>query len=338
MAATDAPATLSELRTDFLNALKEVTGVTAVNTIADRYLNKGLIDMHQEPWPWAERRAVILTHAPYTTGTIDILLATRTTVTGTSTLWNTAVTGMGFNNARALGKLRIGTDVYVVSSVDSDTQITLQDRYVGATALDDSGYTYFEDEYALPADFDRPVDLRYFNEDRTIELIGAQEFYVAFARNSQTGPPKWASLIELGPSGSVALRKRILFAPPPDAQMVIPYRYLTTNLAVSSAGVLQAQMSGAADEPIVPLRWRQGIVYKALELWARDRKDDQRSTEYAASYTSLTLRARQWYSPGDDRPRMIPKVAHYRLMAKAPYAATGTRRYTTGTRWDELRE
>ena len=135
MAASDAPATFSEMRTHFLEALKEVTGVSAVNTIANRYLNLGLQTMHQEDWPWAERQAVILTHANYTTGDASIALATRTTVTGAGgTLWNTAVTGMGFNNARAGGKLTFAgaTDVYEVASVGGDTAITLVDRFIGA--------------------------------------------------------------------------------------------------------------------------------------------------------------------------------------------------------------
>src|SRR3990167_3393278 len=108
MGAATQLTDLSDLRTDLLNRIMEATGVTATNTIADRFINIALHDMHIDPgsnFPWAERRAYLTTHAPYTTGTVSITAAARTTVNGSSTLWNTAVTGFGFNNARAGGKM-----------------------------------------------------------------------------------------------------------------------------------------------------------------------------------------------------------------------------------------
>jgi hypothetical protein len=342
MATTDSPATLSELRTDFLNALKEVTGDSAINAVADRYVNKALQEIHQEPdgWPWAERRATILTHPGYSTGTVAIALATRTTVTGTSTLWNTAVTGMGFNNVRAGGKLTFagGLDPYEVASVSNDTSLTLQDRYVGTTALSGATYQYTEDEYALAADFDRPIDARYFTEDRKIPLLGARAFYHRFARNTRRGPPEVACLIELGPSGSTSLRPRILFGPAPDRTYLLPYRYYTTNLAVSSTGTGQANLSAASDEPIVPPRFRQALVRKALECWTRDRKDDARADTYRAEADAILARARSSTSPIADRPRLAPAMLGYQGAAQAPYQSGRRRRYSTDTRFDTLED
>src|SRR5204863_5226443 len=117
------------------------------------------------------------------------------------------------------------------------------------------------------ADFDAPVDLRFFDEDRTIEWMGAQEFYLRYPVNSRRTTPRSACLIELGPSGTTALRRRIVLGPAPDATYLIPYRYHTTNLAVSSTGAAQRFLSAPTDEPIVPHPYRQGLVFKALEMW-----------------------------------------------------------------------
>src|SRR3990167_7850974 len=142
MAASDAPATLSELQTDFLEGLKEATGVTAINTLATRYLNRAVHDFYRERWPWAVRRAAITTHPGYSTGTVSIALATRTTVAGVSTLWDTAVTGYTWKNANVGGKMTFAgtTTPYTVSAVGSDTAITLGENYIGTAAL--SGDTY----------------------------------------------------------------------------------------------------------------------------------------------------------------------------------------------------
>src|SRR5574341_104192 len=108
MAATDAPATLSELRTAFLDHLKEVTGNTAVNTVVDRTLNVALQDMPEEKWWWAERRSTIRTYPPYSTGTVDVAitpLTTRRTVTGSGTAWNTANSWSDVNGIGAGAKM-----------------------------------------------------------------------------------------------------------------------------------------------------------------------------------------------------------------------------------------
>ena len=347
MAATDAPATLAELRTEFLESVREVTGVTVMNTLADRYLNTGLQDMHAERWWWAERRATILTHPTYSTGTIEIASTSRTALRGAGTAWDTTIAGLGFANLRVGGKVSLGSDgtVYTVSGVTDGTNATLADRYIGniAVASDlaaaSASYVYYEDEYALESDFDDLLDVRFFDEDRKIKLVGPQEFYRIFARNRERDEPTTASLIELGPSGSVSLRRRIVFGPAPDTTYLIPYRYYTTNLAVSSAGVAAANLSATTDQPIVPLRYRMGIVYKAKARWYQDRKDDARMETAKSDYETLMLRARQAAAsgPADDRPRIVPQVAGYMAHARNPYVRRGTG-LTTGTRWDRLQE
>lgn len=343
MAAGDAPSTLGELQTDFLEKLKEVTGNSTVNTIVTRYLNQALQDMHQERWWWAERRNTIRTNPPYTTGTVAVAvtsLTTRRTVTGTSTLWTTA-NSFGDNNAQAAMKMTLGSNstVHVISTVDSATQITLDTTtpFVGADALTTGGYTVYQDEYSLQSDFDMPADLRFFDEDRTIGLLGPQEFYILYPTNSFTGNVKHATLIELGPSGSTALRRRVIFGPAPNTTFIIPYRYYTTNLAVSSTGVAARFMSATADEPIVPHPYRQGIVFKALELWFTSRKrDSEQAMMFGQQYSTLMLRARQPKHAAEDLPRLKPNVASYWQAAKRPYR-TSARRYDGDAAFDQMR-
>src|SRR5262245_56319140 len=121
---------LQDMRNDLIARVRDATGVTATNNIADRYLNMALHDIHINPgnnWPWSIRRGYLLTHSPYTTGTVSITAASRTTVTGSSTLWNTAVTGMGYNNARVGGKMMFGgfPEIYEVAVVGGNTSITI---------------------------------------------------------------------------------------------------------------------------------------------------------------------------------------------------------------------
>src|SRR3990167_6927442 len=341
MAASDSPATVTEMQTAFFEGLKEPTGNTALNTIALRYLNTANHLIHQEGWPWSERRAVLRTHPGYSTGTVDLSLSARTTVTGTDTLWTTAVTGESFNNARAGGKLTFagGTDVYVVSAVGAATTITLEDGYAGTAALDDATYQDYEDEYGLPSDFDRPRGMRFFTEDRMIRLVSARDFSLAYPRNSRRNRPQVATLILLAPSGDAVLNPRVLLGPAPDITYRLPYRYYTHNWAVSSTGTAARNLSAATDEPIIPHKYRMVLVRKAMELWARDRKDDPRAQLYRGEAEAIFGQARaeiQWDATGE-RPRFTPKVAVYWNAARYPYTATrGSRRYSTDTRFDTV--
>src|SRR3990167_1564596 len=287
MGAGTQVTTLSDYRTELLNATRELTGGSALNTIADRYINIALADMHRNHvYPWAIREAVLITQPDYTTGTVTITQGS-TTLTGASTAWTTA-NAFGVANARAGGKVKIGsvTDVYEVSTVGGATSITLASRFTGSDVSAGS-YTYFEDDYALASDFFRPVDWRVFSTDRDINILQQREFYARFTRNSTTGKPKFATLVDKPFSGNTTRVQRVRFAPSPDDAYSVPYRYVTSNLAVSSTGTPQTQLPADADEPIIPLRYRHILLYHALYHWLLYRKDDTRAASAKAEYDQL---------------------------------------------------
>lgn len=345
MATTGQPTVFSELYGDLLNRMRaDTTSGGDAETVAKRYLNIALHDTHiQQNWPWAERTGTLITRPPYTTGSVSIASSSRTTLEGTNTLWNTSVSGMGFANANAGGKVYLSNgEVYKVSSVGSDTAITLGSRYTGdldvasTYALAYSSYTYFEDEYALAADFFRLVDARQFSDVMHIPVLGSQDFYRRFPRNAtRSGAPRFATIIELGPSSSTDWQPRVVFYPHPDQAYSIPYRYQTRYLAVSSAGTAQVELSADADEPIIPKRYRHLLIAYASFIWYRDQKDDQRSQEAYQEYVDLVKRVAGDSNPQRDYPRIVP-AKRYRPFFFA--RGTGSRFTTDSTAFDEFRE
>lgn len=339
--SANAPATFAELYTDATQRVRENTANTTVTDILKRLINLALHDIHlQQNWWWAERRGTVQTKSTYATGSIATSITARTTITGSSTLWNTAVSGYGWNNANAGDKIVFGGsgDVYVISAVGSDTAITLVDKWVGASALSGQSYTIFADEYSLASDFWRLRDARQFTTAYTLPVISRRDFYQRFPRNSVTGLPQVGTIIDLAPSGSVSRVPRVLLHPPPDTVYNIPYWYQTTNLALSSTGTAQTQLSADADEPIIPLRYRQMLVFYAIREWYRDRKDDARSQEAGAGYEDLVKRAANDSEPERDHPRMQVRSWQYRAGVAGRIGSGGSSRFTTGRRWDELRD
>jgi hypothetical protein len=339
------PTVFSELYGDLLSRMRaDTTASGGSELIAKRYLNIALHDVHiQQNWPWAERTATIITRPPYEDGSVSIAAATRTALEGTNTLWNTAVTGMGFNNANVGAKLKIGTsEVYKLSAVGSDTAATLQSRYVenittaSAYALAYSSYAIYQDEYALASDFFRLVDARQFSDVMNIPVLGSQEFYRRFPRNAtRGGAPEKCTIIELGPSASTDWQPRVVFFPYPNTSYQIPYRYMTRNLAVSSAGAGQTEMSADTDEPIIPVRYRHILLSYASFLWYRDQKDDARAQDAYQEYVDGVKRIAGDSSPQRDKPRLVP--VH---MTRQPVFARGrgSRFSTNPDAWDAFRE
>ena len=330
----------SDLYTGLANSVRGDTGQTRTITQAKRYINIALQDMHigfGEKFPWAERRAVLITQPEYTTGTLTVTQGSNT-LTGVGTAWNTNNT-FGVANVRVGGKIRInaGFEVYEITAVASDTSATIGHKFT-QDDVSAVSYSYFEDEYALEADFLRPIDSQQFSDNIPIDIIDRLQFRRAFIRNYIVNRPTISTLIDLPSSGSTTPIRKIKFHPPPDKAYSIPYSYVTSNLVVTVSGGAATSLSNDDDEPIVPIRYRHAIVLHALYNWYRDRKDDKRSQEAKAEYTDMIVRMTADVEVGAQRMKMKPAAGIYSRKARRPYGTGGNRRFDINGRFDRFQD
>jgi hypothetical protein len=321
MGAATQLTTFADLYGDLENRVRVASGITATDNQAKRYVNIALQDMHlgfDYRFPWAERSATLLTQPQYTTGTCTIAQG-GTSLTGSSTAWNTAGT-FGVKNMRSNGKIRVAGSLtpYTIQTVSSDTAATLAQTFAESSQTTAS-YVYYENEYALAADFLRPIDMQQFSFEISIDLISRNEFRRRYPTNSVPGTPTVACITDLAPSGNTTPVRHVRFERPPSTAMNIPYTYITSYLATTTAGVAQAQMVDDTDEPIIPLRYRHALVYHALYHWYRDKKDDTRSQEAKAEYTDLMLRIASDVEVGGVRPQIRPRTSGYVSGARRPW-------------------
>lgn len=325
MSVTTQVTTFSDLYGDLINRVRITSGVTATDNVAKRFINMALQDMHlgfDYKFPWAERSSFITTQAQYTTGTLTATQGS-TTLTGAGTSWNTA-NAFSVNNMRENGKVRIAgaLNPYTISSVSSDTAAVLSAKFTETTVTAGT-YVYYEDTYDLASDFLRPVDAQRFSDDISIDLISRTEFRRRYPANAIPGRPSVACIVDYAPSGNTTPIRRVRFHQPPDINYTIPYSYITSNLAVSSAGAAQANLSADSDEPIVPLRYRHALVFWALYHWYRDKKDDVRSEQAKSEYTDVMLRVVSDVEVGGVRPQIRPRVSAYASRARRPWSGSG---------------
>lgn len=329
----------SDVYTEILNKMRQPTNVTATTNQAKRYANTALHDMvfgFEYKLPWLERQATLILQAPYTTGTIALARGS-TSLAGTSTLWNTANV-YNVNNARTTGKLTFGgPDIYRITTVTSDTAITLAQRYVAdADLAAGTEYTYFEDEYALASDFLKLVDVRRFTTAFDIPIIGRNEFNRKFPRPNVGGTPKVATLLDKAFNGTTTPVTMVQFYPYPGTAMIIPYSYITKNLAVSSAGVEATSMSADSDEPALPMHYRNAIVSFSIWKWYRDKKDDARSESAKADYIDEVTRIVTDQRIGaNTQARVVPRSGMYN--SKSIYRGGNNKRFSTNNSFDDFR-
>jgi hypothetical protein len=333
MSVTTQPTTFADLYTLVLNQVRSQTSQANTLSQAKRAVNMALQDMHlgsDYSFYWAEREAKLVLQPDYSTGTLAIT-AGSTSVVGTGSLWDTAGS-YGTNNIEVGWKLKVGGSevVYRVTAIGSDTTLTLDAAYVGSTVTAAS-YNCWKDEYELASDYLRPVNIQFFDDNREIRLVDRRQLKRALPRNSITGRPKWATQIELGPSGSTALRPRIVIAPPPDQVYAIPYSYITNLLAVDSTGTGLVNMSADTDEPIVPLRYR-GAIYHYAMAFIYEHKDDARQQTALQQYAQIMQRILSDVTIGDRRMRIEPAISTYVRHAETPYSGSRTgRRFDTSS-------
>ena len=143
----------------------------------------------------------------YNTGTVDITSGSAT-VTGTSTVWTSAMVGRRF-------KVTNDDEVYIVETFTSTTSIALNRTYNGST-VDDGNYEILDDLFSMDSDFDRNTDsprIWYMLNGSTqfLEFVSDVEFI-----NRQTWTPaipRWARIFPDKDSSDLV---QIQITPAPD--------------------------------------------------------------------------------------------------------------------------
>ena len=184
------------------------------------------------------------------------------------------------------------------------------------------------------------MDWRIFSTTKNIPIIGRREFNRKYPLPLQSGTPKIAVILEKGFGASATPVRYIQFYPYPGGTYIIPYLYITSNLAVSSAGIEAAQLSGDSDEPNLPRGYRHLIVLNALYLWYRDKKDDARAQSAQQDYIDGVQRVVGDTNVGvPKRATTAPRIQSYEQYARHPYSGVASgRRYSHNDSFDYIDE
>lgn len=188
--------------------------IHTVNRIVDEIRTRGF-------WTFWLTEARFSTTAPHTTGTVAVTNAS-TTVTGTDTVWTSAMAGR---------RIRInGGEEYLIGSVDTGAQtLTLTIAYKGTT--DTAGtYTIYEPNYTLASDCEKVMRLWDLTDEEELLCVDAGFVHQRRALTTFRG---WTQFVtNLGRDFSYV--PKIVIEPYPDESHQISYLYYRVPSKVTS--------------------------------------------------------------------------------------------------------
>ncbi len=167
-------------------------------------------------WSWLRPTSTLTLSAPYTTGTLEIVAGVATLSGGTFPSW------------AASGEITINGATYVVSTRDSNTQVTLQDTEVAESA--GSTYSLSRYLYDLPSDFSGfEGQLTYSPNQSAIypPIPHVPDLQIRRQRQYSWGSdyPQAVSIRPKSFDAALGQRWQAVFWPTPDAAYTLEYRY-----------------------------------------------------------------------------------------------------------------
>jgi hypothetical protein len=222
-----------------------------------------------DDWPMLRKQGEIVLVADVVADTTALseqyLTATQNDATITIdnfTGFNTAYIGAAFQAG--------GYDyVYRIESINSSSSVELNRAWIDAsiTATDEVVWTIAWDRYALPENFDRPVDdFSAFLAPYGIDPVSPEELAERRRRRSgdiQVGEPEVFTIFGL----NEAQTQEILHLDPwPDAARLITYDYIGVHPTIDSDN----------DKILFPRRVIEVVMEMVIQLAYRDYEDDDR--------------------------------------------------------------
>lgn len=221
-------------------------------------------------WQWLMAEDAVSIIGVYTTGTVTVTQGSAS-VTGVSTTWTD-------DSIDTTYKFKVDgyDEIYDISTVGSNTSITLADTYKGDDATS-VAYRIWKDVYELPntvREVDQVwVDHRSFPA-RAVGMKKMRELKNLWP--TDTDKVLAFTLIQDSSDGD----RQLQIFPVPDEDYTLHYTYAKRI----------TRLSDDEDEPLIPIGYRHVLVYGALEEWALQAGNPQLVTLYSSKYVDLLRR------------------------------------------------
>jgi hypothetical protein len=287
-----------------------------------------------DDWPMLNTEGTLLTNAPVTGSDVrlDLTNGSKTVAISSFDVSDGGSQAAPFLLSHKIWAIQIGsgTPVYRVASVDSPTQITLNKPWIGdsntPTGADDDtlyDFTMAMDQYALPTDFDRPIDeWKDFLSAYGVKPLSPRMFRskrLAEGFELSPGDPLWFTVYGLNEEGTYQL---LHLHPFPQQQTMMEYSYVRDHPTIRND----------KDLILFPASQHGMIVEAVVYLADRDFENDQTFAAALQEFMSQFSRSVGKKSLVSDTKQLTPKVSRMRMAAQSGV------RMDWGDFWDRYTE
>lgn len=270
------------------------TGLDATNdaTVITAWLNQAYQQLSGAfDWPWLLTNKTMQTEADITTGTATVS-AGGMSVTLSSIPTNAWGTNISVATNYMIQFTDQSDDWYLISAHTSGTTaVTIANNFVGTSNYTAGDYIIRRVFYTIPTGVDRLISLRQTVTDTELPCIDVQDYDRNLPDPQNSGTPTLYFLTGMNTSNLW----QIGFDPIPSAVINIQVRGL----------IKITELSSGSDEPLIPNKWHNILVFMALALYGHAYIDDSRLQSARQRAEELLREMMAHYSPTPGRMKVI---------------------------------
>ena len=288
-----------------------------------------------DDWPMLNTEGTLLTNAPVTGSDVrlDLTNGSKTVAISSFDVSDGGAQATPFLQAHKVWAIQIGsgTPIYRVASIDSPTQITLNRPWIGdsntPTGADSDtfyDFTMAMDQYALPTDFDRPIDQwKDFLAAYGLTPLSPRQFRalrLAEGFSLDTSDPDYFTVYGLNEDGTYQM---LHLHPFPKQQTMMEYSYVRDHPTIKND----------KDLVLFPVSQHGMIVEAVIHLSQRDYEDDQKFMAALQEFMRQFSSSVGKMSLVSDVKQIRPKISRMRMLQQSSRV-----RMAWGDFWDHYNE
>lgn len=273
--------------TNLIARVANETGLDATTdaTVITAWINQAYQQLSGAfEWPWLLTNSTIQTETDITTGTASVNAAGTTVTLSTGPAASVATNYM----IQFTGE---SDDWYLISAHEAAaTTLTISVPFVGTSNYSAGAYIIRRVFYNIPTTVDRLISLRQAVTDTEIAAIDVRDYDRILPDPQNTGTPNYYYL-----TGVSSGTWQVGFDPVPSAVINIQvrgYKKIT-------------ELSSGSDEPLIPTKWHNILVFMALALYGHDYIDDSRLQSARQRAEHLLREMTDNFSPTPDKMKVI---------------------------------
>lgn len=329
---TPANLTYTDLEARVMNSCRLSTANATQQTRIQAVINAVYRDIYDKSdWDFTWKRAVINTVPNMVSGSADVFglqAPASVNLTGNSAtiVFSSAITqDISRFSLLIPGQANDDNAVYKVASHGGNNATATLDAAFTDPTSTASAFRLYKDEYSLPADSAKVLQVKRFGRDLPLKSVGKERMAALKIIDTTANKPEVYAVYGFQTQGDPTTPKQLIVHPYPDKAYRLELQYKQQ---------LNDELTSTV-QPFIPDEWRQAIWYGAMaRCYPIFLNDNERGASFEKLFNDVVaLMVAQQKEYARDNPGMIPENTYRNGVRRRNRAAGG---FTLGSLFDRF--